>query len=100
MIGGSKLVSLLVFIQDVDSAGKTLFWFPRCFSYGISSPFDKIFISSSSSLMFQNAFYFPDFFSFFNVRRWSWIILAIDFIFFIRLQQCSMEDIVDSPRFR
>ena len=59
MVGGSKLVSLLVFVKDVDSARKTLFWFPQSFSDGITSPFDKILISSSLSSMFQDAFYFP-----------------------------------------
>ena len=47
-------MSLLISVKDVDSAGKTLFWFPQSFSHGITSPFDKILISPASSSMLQD----------------------------------------------
>ena len=72
---------LLIFVKDVDSTGKTLFWFPRSFSHGITGPFDKILISSSSSLMLQDTLDFSDLFSIFNVRWWPWVIFAINSVF-------------------
>jgi hypothetical protein len=46
----------------------------------------------------QDLFHFIHFFSFFYVWQWSDMIFSIDLVFSIRMEQCGMEDFVDSPR--
>jgi len=63
----------------------------------VSPPFDIVLISSSSFPMVENGFDFVNLFSFNEFRWWFREVLSIDFILLVRLQQCSIEDVMDSP---
>jgi hypothetical protein len=97
---GLQLMEFLVFPKNVSCTSKVWFGLPQCFCYWIADPFDQIFIALSTFPMFQDLFHFIYFFSFFYVWWWSDIIFSINLIFLIRLEQCSMQDLVDSPRFQ
>jgi hypothetical protein len=92
-------MKFLVFPRNVRCTSKVRFGLPQCFGYRIADPFDQIFIASSTFPVFQDLFHFIYFFSFFYVWRWSDIIFSINLVFSIRSEQCSMEDLVDLPRF-
>jgi hypothetical protein len=46
----------------------------------------------------QDLLHFIHFFSFFYVWWWSDIIFFINLVFSIKIEQCGMEDLVDSPK--
>jgi hypothetical protein len=76
------------------------FGFPQCFGYWIANPFDQIFIALSMFPVLQDLFHFVHFFTFFYVWWWLDIIFFINLVLSIRMEQCSMEDFVDLPRFQ
>jgi hypothetical protein len=100
MTCGLQLMEFLVFLKNVSCTSKVWFGLPQCFGYWIADPFDQIFIASSTFPVLQDLFHFIYFFSFFYVWWWSDIIFSINLVFSIRSEQCSMEDLVNSPRFQ
>ena len=96
---GSELMLEFILFKHVSIVQKCRFVFPCHFSYGINISFGITLISPSSSLVFDDCFYFIDLFSFKRFCRRSWVVVPTDFIFNISAEKSGMKYIVNVPCF-